>query len=490
MAEKKSSTPLLEESQCSSFTEECKERIRLACHPPLITLLVQSIGPLLVQITCSLYGIVQTIWVSKGIGKEGMSAISAASAFDYIGRSFGFFVSTAGAIKVGSLYGARKESEAGQVLCDLIRCAILFSVFPIALIPVYKLAFKWFGADDEIVKMAYNYMLPLSEFSFTTLLYLGAMGFLNGEGRSFLSGVITMGSSILNMGVLCPLFVYWHPIGIKGAAYATIISEGTSGIAVIILYFCGVFGVKPKFSQLFKKFSCETLSGLYVGLSQLVSNISIEIPGILVRKLIGMACKNSNEDFTNALAGFNVLFRYMQFTNSVILACTMGYMSPSAYAFASFNLDRWVRLTIHVNWISFLWGDITTILSWVIPKQISLIFSKDSGFLEHSRKMLMYGNGLGFFTFSRFVMPGMLQTMMRGLRATLLSFLSQFFGMIAFAFMMYLIYPNDPDKIVWCISLSYAAGFLLGILFLIKPIKQLKLDFKLFASPKPNPFEY
>ena len=321
--------------------------------------------------------------------------------------------------------------------------------------------------------MAFDYMIPLSCGSCSSLLYLTASGFLNAEGRSYISGFISVSSSILNLGFLCPLFLLNLKVGIKGVALASMLSEGSAGILILVLYFRGKFTVKPKLSQLLNRFSSETWSALRVGLSSLAQSVSLEIPGILLRKLIGLACGGDTEKVANALSGLYILLRYLKITNAVVLAVSTGYVPAASYSYAGFMYNRWLYLSIYTLLIAIGWGLLTTILSWSVPKQISFIFSKDESLLEYSIPMLKYGNGLGFFSFSRFVIPSILQSLLMGIRATFLSLSSQLAGMLAFSYIMYLAYSRDPPKIVWCMSLSYALGVIVGIFFLWKPVKDI-----------------
>lgn len=67
-----------------------KEIQRLAGRPPLVTILILMIGPLCSQITSTLYGIINTIWISKYIGESGMSAVATDIAWEGIARSFDY----------------------------------------------------------------------------------------------------------------------------------------------------------------------------------------------------------------------------------------------------------------------------------------------------------------------------------------------------------------------------------------------------------------
>ena len=449
------------------------EHYRLAGRPPLITILILSIGPIASQLISALYGTIDTVWVSQSVGEIGMTAVSAYTAFDNIGRAFGFLTSVAGSQKISALFGAGQDEEATQVMCDLLRVCILSGIIvPAILAPLVKEGVRWFGADEEVVELGYGYLLPILCCTVFTCWFVTCGGFLQGEGRSLLFGIIQVISLIFNMLVLDPIFLLVFKWGLPGAGWARVISEAIPALALIICYFCGVFTVKPKVSQLFKKFNKNTLPSLKVGMSQLVSNLSVSIPGIIVRKFIGNASRNGGHNFNDVLAGYNIVFRYAQITNNVMIGITMGFLPPASYSFASKNYKRWLRLAIHLNWINLFWGCVTAVLSWSIPRQISMIFSSGDGYLYWAEKLLRVGNALGFIVFGRFNFPALLQSLQMGLTSTFLSLSSQLVSIIVFAIILYYTNQTSPEAVIWCYPLSYAFGLIVGAIVIYIPVKK------------------
>jgi Na+-driven multidrug efflux pump len=202
------------------------EHWRLGGRPRLKTIMALSIGPLMAQATTGVYGIVDTIWVSKAIGEIGMTAISTYSAFDGLARSFGFFLSAAAASQISALFGLNEGNEAAQVMADLIRVCLCFGVLiPGVFLPLTKPLARWIGAGDEVVRIGWDYMLPLLVCSVTTCMFMCAGGCLQGEGRSFLFAMMNLISTVLNGVILNPLLMLAIKLGIRGCAFATIISE-------------------------------------------------------------------------------------------------------------------------------------------------------------------------------------------------------------------------------------------------------------------------
>lgn len=99
-------TPEYNDSNQISETEtnQQNKNYRLAGRPPLITLIVLAIGPLISQF-------VSTIWVSRALGETGMAAVSLFTNLDNVGRAFGYFMNCSASQKISSLFGQKKSSR-------------------------------------------------------------------------------------------------------------------------------------------------------------------------------------------------------------------------------------------------------------------------------------------------------------------------------------------------------------------------------------------
>jgi Na+-driven multidrug efflux pump len=138
------------------------EAERLGGRPALRTMLVLAAGPLLSNITNSLYGIVDSIWVQRAVGDKGMTAISTYNLFEVIARGFGFWLNVGASSTISNLYGSGRGDEAPQLMCDLIRLTLLFgAIVPSVCLPTAKLTARWLGASEEIVSMGFDYILPI-----------------------------------------------------------------------------------------------------------------------------------------------------------------------------------------------------------------------------------------------------------------------------------------------------------------------------------------
>ena len=435
------------------------EHWRLGGRPPLKTILSLGIGPMISELVGALYGIIDTIWVSYTIGYEGMSAISEYSVFDNMGRAFGGFLNTAANTKTSQLYGLHKDEEVNQIFSDMFRLSILFSILvPCLFLPICRPVAHWYGAEDELVDLGYEYIRPVLLCACSSEFLLMCGGFLQGEGRTNLFGIVNIIAFCINMGLFDPLFLLGLKVGIKGAAYSTILSELIPAIILLICFYTGRFTVKPDWRGLFRKFSPHTLPALSVGVSQLISKLSFTVPAIIVRKFLGMA---TGDEFSPALSGYNATVRFIVLTQSVTLGINTGFTPAASYAYASKQPKRWLWLAYHDIWLNFIWGLLTCLLTWLIPRQLSLIFSSDEQYLKWAEPMMQTRNFVGFTAFFRFSATAMLQSLQKGGRAMIFSFTCQFASILLFSYMFYAL-TKDGVLLLLCYPASDLFGMIAG----------------------------
>ena len=469
-AEPKLDEPLNPESNKPEPSAETK---RLAGRPPLMTILVLAIGPVLSQLANSVFMLINQLWVAKALGDDGLAAISTYNAFDATGRSFGFFLALGAATQISALFGKGLSNEAGQICADLLRLTFACGAFvPAVLLPCLKEAGRWFGASEDIVELGWDYMVPLCSFTTTTCMYLTVCGFLQGEGRTLLFGFVNLSCLILNAVILDPLFLFGFKTGIRGVSLATILSEIVPGFVVFALYYWGhKFGVKPTFRQFCNRFSPRTWDALKVGVSQLFAQLSVAVPSIVVRKFIGM-CVGPDE-FSDAMAGFNACLRIYHIIVAVMNGTTMGFVPAASYAFAAKQYKRYLWLSFHSFWLLCVWGAVACVVTFTVPRQLALMFSKTESYLYYATDMIRIINALSIFGGIQYNVQTMLQSMQCGGLATALVFINNFGILTICAFLLYYTDKTDGSRIVWCYPIGFTVGIPLGALLLWRPLREV-----------------
>jgi len=468
------SQPVNEELMDSAVTNEkdsieepinanSEEVERLGGKNALPTLAMLSIGPFIAQIANALYGIGDTMWVTKSIGDIGMTAISTYSNFDTVNRAFGSFLGSGATSVISTLFGSGQGHDAGQLVCDLIRIAFIFAILiPLIFVPITRPVAYWFGASTDVVELGREYILPLLYGSIIPCLFLLGLGCLQAEGRAWLYTIAQLVGGFFNLVVFDPLFLFGFKMGIKGAAFATNAGELIPMTILFYYYFKGHFGIKLKWSYLLQPFCSHTWQALKIGASQFVLVLSFSLPGVVLRKYLGMAC-TSVDTYNDVMAAYNTLLRFYMLVFSVSGSLILGFVPAASYSYGARRFRRVMFLLLHSFWISLAWCVVCMVFTVGFPRISASIFSTSKGYLDWSEVILRNSTLFAFLTPIPVLIQALLQAQQLGGKATTLSLLTQLIPIPIFSIIMYYSDKTNPGRIFY----AYAAQQILGVIFSI-----------------------
>ena len=212
--------------------------------------LLMLAGPIVfANVLQTAYQLIDTFWVGR-LGVNAVAAVSISFPFLFLLIAIGGGLTITGSIFVAQFAGAKNYEKvnhaSGQTLSMVIIISISLSVLGFLLAPY---AINMMGAEDELFGLALSY-LRISfagiVFSFTFMVF---QSILRGVGEVKFPLYVITGTVLLN-AILDPVLIFgWGPVpamGVSGAAYATILTQGTGGVIGIISLSKGGFGISLK----------------------------------------------------------------------------------------------------------------------------------------------------------------------------------------------------------------------------------------------------
>jgi Na+-driven multidrug efflux pump len=117
-----------------------------------------------------------------------------------ISRSFAFSLQVGASSQISALFSSGERDAVAQVFSDLLRLTLLCAiVIPGAFISLTKPTVRWFGADEALVSLGCDYILPNLAGGFVPCLFLFLFGCLQAEGRSWVFGLVQIIAMTSNM---------------------------------------------------------------------------------------------------------------------------------------------------------------------------------------------------------------------------------------------------------------------------------------------------
>lgn len=184
----------------------------------------------------AIYGIVDMLWVSK-ISMEAFYAMGMSIPFVTfvfsVGDSIGQGTNSIMTRFIGS---GDYESSYNALIHGLVACNVAWFIIVLCFLFANGVLFYIKSEDSHI--MIFDYLVPIIIFAYLFIFNNLFSETLQAEGNSRTPTALIIGSNILNL-ILDPIFIFNFNWGIKGAAYATILSALLVFVPIMYLYLSG-----------------------------------------------------------------------------------------------------------------------------------------------------------------------------------------------------------------------------------------------------------
>ena len=193
---------------------------------PIGSLLLKYATPAVIAMTASsLYHIVDAIFIGQGVGPLAIAGVSLSFPVMQVTAAFGAMVGVGAATLLSVKLGERDYDIAKKILSNVLMLNVIMGVVIGLLMLIFiNPILYFFGASDETVSYARDFMTIILLGNVVTHLYLGMNSLLRAAGHPRDAMYATIGTVVINI-ILAPLFIYVFKWGIQGAAGATVLSQ-------------------------------------------------------------------------------------------------------------------------------------------------------------------------------------------------------------------------------------------------------------------------
>ena len=297
-------------------------------------LLVFAVPFLLANLVQAMYSAVDLWVVGKfGGGKIGVAAVSNGGEVMHLVMSFIMGLTTGATVLIGRYFGAGDKRNTSRCIGMVMSFSLLMSVFMTAgLVLLAPLLVSALHVPDEAVKETIQYISICSWGVVFIIGYNALAAIFRGFGNSVAPLIFVGVACLCNIAGDVLLVAKWN-MGVRGAAYATIISQALSMLLALFFLWKGRFGFKfalPNFRINLKLVWQYLKIGIPIGLQSILIGLSFLFIVSIVNAMGGAdSAPAAGYGIVNRINGFAML-PAMSFAMalSALTAQNMGANKP------------------------------------------------------------------------------------------------------------------------------------------------------------------
>lgn len=356
-----------------------------------LKLAVPAVAAQLINI---LYNLVDKMFIGHipEVGKQALAGVGVTTPVILAISAFAALVSMGGAPKASIFLGKGDTVQAEKVVGSCTWMLLLLSV----LLTVLMLAFGrpvllLFGASEDTISFAVSYMNIYCLGTVFTQLTLGLNAFITAQGKTLISMKNVAIGAVTNI-ILDAVFINGFQMGVRGAALATVISQGVSATFVIRYLQSEKSTLKLERRQI--RLDKEILLPcIFLGTSPALMQ--------LTENLVAISFNTSLQKHGGdmAVASMSILNSVMQFVMLLLPGLVQGAQPLLSYNLGAGNIKR-VKKTFRLLLVSCVTGSFMIwLLCMICPQIVAGIFTNDTELIQYTEwsmriylsVMLIYG---------------------------------------------------------------------------------------------------
>ena len=183
------------------------------------------------------YNIVDRVFVGRGVGALAISGIAITFPALIIFMAFAMLVGIGATAVISIRLGEKKITEAEETLGNALTLSIIISIILTAIFYAFlDPILVAFGGSGEVFLYARDYSIIMLIGGVFQMVSFTMNNIIRGEGNPKMAMFTMIIGAVLNT-ILNPIFIFGLHWGIKGSAWATVISQGVSTVWVLSYFF-------------------------------------------------------------------------------------------------------------------------------------------------------------------------------------------------------------------------------------------------------------
>ncbi len=331
------------------------------------------------QLINMLYNIVDRIYIGHmpGDGSLALTGVGVCMPIILLISAFATLISSGGSPRA-SIYMGKQENEIAEKIlgnCFTLLCMISLVLTVVVLI-FHRELLLWFGASSNTIEYAASYMSVYAIGTFFVQMTLGLNMFITAQGFAKNGMLTVLIGAVLNIA-LDPVFIFALGMGVKGAALATILSQGVS-CGYCVWFLSGARArIRLKRTNL-RLEKAIILPCIALGTATFIMQASESVIGVC----FNASLLKYGGDL--AVGAMTICTGILQFAMLPMQGIGMGAQPISSYNFGAKNAERVKETFLLLLKICVLYSTVIYILVMTLPRLFAGIFSNDAALMDYA----------------------------------------------------------------------------------------------------------
>ncbi|MCC8026921.1 MAG: MATE family efflux transporter [Clostridium sp.] len=338
-----------------------------------------AIPAITAQIINVLYNMVDRMYIGHlpNVGANALTGVGVTFPVIMAISAFAALVSMGGAPRASIMLGKGRKEEAENILGNcttaLIGVAVVLTVF---FLTFGRRILLMFGASSNTIGYGWAYMQIYALGTIFVQLALGLNAFINAQGYAKTGMLTVLIGAVCNI-ILDPILMFGFHLGVRGAALATIISQGISAAWVVLFLISGrsylkirVRYMRPKREILFP--------AIALGAAPFVMQFTESILNICFNTSL---LKYGGDV---AVGAMTIMGSVMQFSLLPLQGLTQGAQPIISFNYGANKLDRVSRAFKLLLLVCMAYSTLMWLICMFAPMVFINIFTKDASLITFS----------------------------------------------------------------------------------------------------------
>ena len=358
----------------SSLTPAQARQEMLATSPVKRLLWKLTLPAMTGMLIMSLYNIVDTIYIGRGVGSIGIAGVTIAFPVMILQMALGQMAGIGAASVISRNLGSGDIRRAERTLGNAVALSVGSGlIVTLVCLPNSAALLHLMGASDAVLPYAKDYLDVILIGAVFGTYPMTMINLVRAEGNAKAAMNIMIFGAVLNI-VLDPIFIFWLHMGVQGAAVATVIAHLATTIYVTRYFLSGQSTLRLALPALNLERSVVR-EIVAVGFPSFIRMGAMSFIVLIINRTLGFYGGDLS------IAAYGIVNRMMMFMAMPLMGIGQGLQPILGFSYGAKQFGRSLEVTRYALVVASVFSAAAFLVLFFLPEIVMRVFSDDAALI-------------------------------------------------------------------------------------------------------------